>query len=465
MRGRVSINETFMKHQINLDDTEEADVLQHLLPSISFIQAELDKGRGVLVHCQAGMKGRSATIVAAYLMYSQNIDAATAIDMIRKARPSVQPNDGFMHQLEIFHQAAFKVSRRDKAVRMFYLERAVEEILNGDGSAPETDMFAKFPRTPSDSAPATPGGPRRRIRCKMCRQELAAREHMLDHGQIGPPTPAGVLSPATSRRASMNGRPSRHPSATASRRPSAGASAQTRPRVGSGAGSDTRPRRPSLLSFEGSVLGGMAASLSMSALETEDENDSEGLKSDSAKEKDATAARRTRTPSDLRPRRPSGPQNVNSLGGFAAALSKSALDSEDEDSDVAGPMRLMLPEPHAATRKGRLIVVTRIACFNRDFSEMPDRLGRKWISASNGRCDGSADGSLDSRRFELRDFRERLDVESASPAEGMDSRRREEESGEGGLDLVLMAPFALRKRFGGGARAPSAPPSSDSSSS
>ena len=97
------------------------------------------------------------------------------------------PNAGFMAQLEIFHQASYKVSRRDKATRMFYLERAVEEILSnvvssavhllprienpldGDGTAPETDMFAKFPRTPTDSAPATPGGPRRRIRCKMCR--------------------------------------------------------------------------------------------------------------------------------------------------------------------------------------------------------------------------------------------------------------------------------------------------------
>ena len=92
-----------------------------------------------------------------------------------------------MAQLEIFHHASYKVSRHDKATRMFYLERAVEEIMSniifalhlcclalksvvdGDGSAPETEMFAKFPRTPTDSAPATPGGPRRRIRCKMCR--------------------------------------------------------------------------------------------------------------------------------------------------------------------------------------------------------------------------------------------------------------------------------------------------------
>lgn len=48
------------------------------------------------------------------------------------------------------------------------------EPIDGDGTAPETRMFAKFPRTPSDSTPGTPSpgtgqGPRRRIRCKMCR--------------------------------------------------------------------------------------------------------------------------------------------------------------------------------------------------------------------------------------------------------------------------------------------------------
>ena len=91
-----------------MDDVEEADVLQHLIPSITFIQAEIDKGRGILVHCQAGtstcpriyltilvrdllfVPGRSATIVAAYLMYSKNVDASTAIDLIRKVRSTVK---------------------------------------------------------------------------------------------------------------------------------------------------------------------------------------------------------------------------------------------------------------------------------------------------------------------------------------------------------------------------------------
>jgi dual specificity phosphatase 12 len=89
---------------------EEADVLQHLIPSITFIEAELDKGRGILVHCQAGTSacpriyvyvtilgcnllccaGRSATVAAAYVMYSQNVDTSTAIDLIRKVRPSIE---------------------------------------------------------------------------------------------------------------------------------------------------------------------------------------------------------------------------------------------------------------------------------------------------------------------------------------------------------------------------------------
>ncbi|KAI0630993.1 hypothetical protein C8Q77DRAFT_1130528 [Trametes polyzona] len=198
MRGRVSISETFIRHQINIDDTNTSDILQHFVPAITFIQAELDNGHGVLVHCQAGMS-RSVSIVAAYLMVSQGLDPEGALDAIRKVRPDVQPNDGFMRQLEIFYKASFKVSKHNKETRMFYLERVVNEVMNGDGEV-ETEMFAKFPYTPSDTPVPTA---RRRIRCKMCRQELATREHMLDHGQLGPPTPA-VLSAASSRRPSMN---------------------------------------------------------------------------------------------------------------------------------------------------------------------------------------------------------------------------------------------------------------------
>ncbi|RDB30141.1 Tyrosine-protein phosphatase yvh1 [Hypsizygus marmoreus] len=300
MRGGLTIKETFNRHQVLLDDTEDADILRHLLPSIHFIQAELDKGRGVLVHCHAGVS-RSATVVAAYLMYSRNLDTENALEMIRDVRPNIEPNQGFLRQLEIFHEARFKISRRDKTTRMYYMERALEEVMNGDGSPPETEMFAKFPHTPSDSTPNTPGAPRRRIRCKMCRHELATREHMLDHGQLGPPTPAS-RTPAVSRR----------PSAKIPHRPSM---SQARPTVGGIA--ESRPRRSSVL----------ADSFAMSTIGTEENGSVDTV--------------RTKGYPSLPPRRrssseksgfrtlPEVPYGVEDV----ASLSMSALDDESDEED------------------------------------------------------------------------------------------------------------------------------------
>ncbi|KAK7044814.1 hypothetical protein R3P38DRAFT_2881005 [Favolaschia claudopus] len=331
MRGRVTINETFVRHQILLDDTEEADILVHFIPSITFIQAELDKGRGVLVHCQAGMS-RSVTIVAAYLMYSEHIDTQTALDIIRRARPNIDPNPGFLQQLEVFHQASFNISRKDKTTRRFYMERTVEEVMNGDGSLPETDMFAKYPRTPTDSAPATPGaGPRRRIRCKMCRQELATREHMLDHGQLGAPTPLAATPVA-----------SRHPSM----------SMVTRPRLGSS--NNARPRRPS----------GLAEALSMSGLETDDPSADKDSAAPAASESTEQPNGGVKRSISDGPRRPLLRPVISGLADLSmSALSTSALDTEDdlEESPTADTADLQaqlepLPSTHAfqaATRLGR----------------------------------------------------------------------------------------------------------------
>ncbi len=93
--------------------------------------------------------GRSVAIVAAYLMVTQGLDPDGALETIRKARPDVQyvpsssesnvislkrtairPNEGFMRQLHIFYQTSFKVSKRDKETRMFYLERVVNEVMS-----------------------------------------------------------------------------------------------------------------------------------------------------------------------------------------------------------------------------------------------------------------------------------------------------------------------------------------------
>ncbi|KAJ3825203.1 hypothetical protein F5878DRAFT_707211 [Lentinula raphanica] len=345
MRGKISVHETFIKHQILLDDSEEEDILIHLLPAIAFIQSELDKGRGVLVHCQAGVS-RSATIVAAYLMHSRKMNVEEALGLVRKARPEIDPNPGFIAQLEIFHNASFTISRKDKTTRMYYMQRTTDEVMNGDGTLPSTDMFARFPRSATDSNPPTPGGPlrgpRRRIRCKMCRQELAAREHMLDHGQIGPATPA--LSPIASRR----------PSANQPQLPS---------RRSSRLGSDSRPRRPSGLSFSG-----FGDSLTMSAMDTspttkaslpasssaivdddDDEDDEEGEPTarplTDAQGNPVSSPPLTATPKGPTGGRPIVPRPFSNAKSIMETLSMSALDSDDDDEgemDVISPGNVKL---------------------------------------------------------------------------------------------------------------------------
>jgi len=50
------------------------------------IDAVLNRGKGVLVHCRAGMQ-RSAATVAAYLMYKYGLTADEAMETIKKRKP------------------------------------------------------------------------------------------------------------------------------------------------------------------------------------------------------------------------------------------------------------------------------------------------------------------------------------------------------------------------------------------
>ena len=53
--------------------------------TLRFIKEQVDAGRGVVVHCQAG-QGRTGLVLAAYLVY-EGMPAKDAIDRVRTLRP------------------------------------------------------------------------------------------------------------------------------------------------------------------------------------------------------------------------------------------------------------------------------------------------------------------------------------------------------------------------------------------
>lgn len=57
---------------IGVQDTEYDDLLIHLPNACQFIQAALDEGGKVLVHCVMGVS-RSATVICAFCEYSLDV--------------------------------------------------------------------------------------------------------------------------------------------------------------------------------------------------------------------------------------------------------------------------------------------------------------------------------------------------------------------------------------------------------
>ncbi|KAF9464366.1 protein-tyrosine phosphatase-like protein [Collybia nuda] len=87
--------------RISVEDVDYADLLIHLPSACQFIDQALRNGGNVLVHCVQGIS-RSATVIAAYLMWSRRLGATQALDVVRAARDQIWPNPGFQEQLVLF---------------------------------------------------------------------------------------------------------------------------------------------------------------------------------------------------------------------------------------------------------------------------------------------------------------------------------------------------------------------------
>eukprot|EP01084_Bolivina_argentea_P054709 100317_1 len=70
-----------------------------------------NKKNKILVHCEAG-RSRSATIIIAYLMKSRKYSLCNAYIHVKKCRPRIKPNNGFLNKLIEYEQIIFGQSTK-----------------------------------------------------------------------------------------------------------------------------------------------------------------------------------------------------------------------------------------------------------------------------------------------------------------------------------------------------------------
>ena len=96
---------------LNVKDDVDFDIMRFFDQSNEFINNVRTKGGSILVHCKLGLS-RSPTIIAAYLVKYFGFNVNSALTFIRKKRPKISPNQGFIEQLQEYENTFKKRSEK-----------------------------------------------------------------------------------------------------------------------------------------------------------------------------------------------------------------------------------------------------------------------------------------------------------------------------------------------------------------
>jgi len=101
--------------RVPLQDDEDEEITAYFASSSDFIDEALDKGGGVLVHCQEG-RSRSCSIVLAWLMSRRKWTLHQALRYVQERHPKAAPNAGYLAQLarldaQLYGYSTFKVKK------------------------------------------------------------------------------------------------------------------------------------------------------------------------------------------------------------------------------------------------------------------------------------------------------------------------------------------------------------------
>lgn len=88
---------------IPIRDHTSVDISAYFDATFAMIDQVLTSGKGILVHCDAGVS-RSASIVIAYIMRKNRCDYESAFNQVRNKRSIIDPNTGFVKQLRTYQE-------------------------------------------------------------------------------------------------------------------------------------------------------------------------------------------------------------------------------------------------------------------------------------------------------------------------------------------------------------------------
>ncbi|KAI8562520.1 hypothetical protein RHMOL_Rhmol03G0042500 [Rhododendron molle] len=174
----------FVRMAVAIKDTESENLLDYLDVCLDFIDQSRKEG-GVLVHCFAGVS-RSAAIITAYLMKTEQLSQEDALEALRESCESVCPNDGFLEQLKMFEEMGFKVDHSSPIYKRFRLRLLGDSYSSGNKI--DNSKFGPDPGLPTEEVSSEVGTAvdtvkvsSRAYRCKKCRRVVAVQDNVVDH--------------------------------------------------------------------------------------------------------------------------------------------------------------------------------------------------------------------------------------------------------------------------------------------
>jgi len=174
---------------IDLEDTDDTDILCHLPDTYTFIYTALSQkkksiGNGntssssspssspaVLIHCAQGVS-RSASIATAYIMQSQSQPYHTALSLLQQSHPTALPNSNFASQLHLYHTMGCQLNstgNNNVAYRRHLLKQTAKNY-EETGTIDESSLL----ELTTDDTSAT------LYRCRKCRNIVATSGNVVE---------------------------------------------------------------------------------------------------------------------------------------------------------------------------------------------------------------------------------------------------------------------------------------------